>query len=91
MPVKQVMMTRQTGTKGMPAVHSHCFINKSNKIIGIMKITHANTNVMMRAMRRMMNLVRRPIMRSEAERRARRGYNPGADTATRAIIDDDNR
>ena len=91
MQVKHVITVKQTGTNGIPAVHSNCFIHISNNISGSITTTHTITNTIISATSRNTNLTLRPIIKSDAACKARIGYIPGALTATSAIKDDDSK
>ena len=85
MQVKQVRIFRQIGTNGIPAVHAKVFIHKSKAISGSIIMTHRRTRIRISEIRRMIILMRRLAMRSEAVLRACMGYNPGALIATKAM------
>ena len=91
MQVNTVIVVRQIGTNGIPFVHSNCFINRSNKIRGNITTTHIITRAIAPAMILKINLIRRPIIKSEAVLSAFKGYMPGTETAISAINELDNK
>ena len=79
-------MSKNTGTIGMPVIQSKLLLSHiSRRIMGIMIIAKKKATTKIRKIIRMINLIRRPSIRSEAVERAVKGRNPGAVTATRAI------
>ena len=64
--LKHVMIKRQTDTNGIPAVHSNCFINKSNSISGIITTTHIRPSASTKEMILKINLILLPAIKSDA-------------------------
>ena len=88
---KHIIVVRQIGTKGIPSVHSNCFIHISNSISGNITTTHIIASVIINVTSRKINLILLPAIKSEATFSALNGYIPGALTATKAIKDEDNK
>ena len=85
------MTFKHIGINGIPAVHSKVFIQRSNSINGNIIITHIIAKQIIKAINLKINFILRPIIKSDAAFIAFIGYSPGADTATKAIRELDNK